>query len=462
MNDAMVKMINDYIQGRLSARLDKLDKEAEKQKKEAEADALAVAEIDATHARKRAEELASFDPNVWLCDAAARAKQISFATHPLKFTHPEAKGASSVYALGSAGANDDGKDSTKDSAYLCTAALAAPAIDVSGNAAALDVAQLLQLAHGGVTLAVMIAQNDMSALQPFAQNAEQLEDWRQSFQSVFADKDIRAHTLSKQVYFPLPDGSDHLLSPLFSSSLAQALFQRISDSRYPDAAKEARKLRREGKFSSVPTVDYVNVAVQKFGGTNAQNVSILNARRGGRAFLLSCQPPVWRNRILPSLNHKNAFWQAYARYDGRKAWHTVKTLKAYLTQKADVDSTLEIRQNRADLVDELMDCLLQYAAELQGMREHSGWSADSKLSRAEQLWLDPYRNDADFRTERAKNDWQQEIARQFAAWLNEHLKSEKLEMKDVEHDEWAKLLDRKLARLKDDLGTDDEWEGMAA
>lgn len=453
MQSKMSELINVYIQDRQRSRLEKLNKEAEKQKKEAADDALAVAEIEAAQASKRAEELARLTPNAWLCDAAARAKQISFATHPLKFTHPEAKGASSVFL------NGDGKP---DGAYLTTASLASPSIDVSGNAAALDVAQLLQLSHDGITLASMIAQGDMSALEPFADNPEQLDQWRQSFQSVFADKDIRAHTLTKQVYFPLADGSYHLLSPLFSSSMAQATFQRVSDSRYTDASKDIRKLRREGKFSPAPTVDYPNVALQKFGGTNAQNVSILNARRGGRAFLLSCQPPVWRNRFLPSLNHKAAFWQAYMRFDGRKAWHTVKALKEFLTKKVEADSTLAIRQHRAELVDELIDLLLQYAAELQTMRDHAGWSADSKLSREEQLWLDPYRSDADFQEERAKNDWQALIAKQFAAWLNDQLQSKKLVPKDTEYEVWEKLLERKLARLTEDLGMDDDWEGMAA
>lgn len=452
MNHGMSEVILKYIRGRADARLDKLNKEADKQRKDAASDTLVLAEIDEGLAARRAEELARFVPNAWLCDAANRARQISFATHPLKFTHTDAKGASSVFA----GPGD------LHAALLSTASLSAPAIDVSGNAAALDVAQLLQLEHGGLNLANMIAQDDMSALEPFADDAAQLDDWRQSFKSVFSDKNIRAHTLTKQIYFPLPEQGYHLLSPLFSSSLAQALFQRIGESRFSDSAKENRKLRREGKFSPVATVDYPNVAVQKFGGTNAQNVSILNARRGGRAFLLSSRPPVWQNRVLPSLTRKNAFWEAYARHNGRHAFQTAKALKEFLTKKVDDDSTLAIRQHRAGLVDELIDALLHYAAEVQAMREQAGWSARAKLSRAEQLWLDPYRVDGDFQEERAKSDWQQDIANQFAAWLNRQLQSDKLVMKDVEFDVWSKLLARKLARLKEDLSWDDDTGGLAA
>lgn len=454
MNASMKDCIREYIQNRATARLDKLEKEIDKQRKDASNDSLALAAIEETLAAKRAEETARFAPNAWLCDAASRAKQLRFATHPLKFTHTDAKAASSAYVAGN---NDSSQDK-----YLTTAALPSPAIDVSGNAAALDVAQLLQLTHNGTTLASMITLGDMSALQPFAENEAQLDEWRQSFQAVFADRDIRAHTLTKQIYFPLPDGTYHLLSPLFSSSLAQAVFERVSDSRYSEAAKERRKMRREGKFHEVMTVDFLNVAVQKFGGTNAQNVSILNARRGGRAFLLSCQPPVWRNRILPSLTRKNAFWEAYARNDGRRAAQTAKTLKTFLETKVNADSTLKIRQHRAQLVDELVDALLHYAAEIQSMREQAGWSADSKLSRAEQLWLDPYRDDEGFREEREKNDWQREIADQFAAWLNRQLDSEKLTMTDVEHTAWLKLLAQKLARLNEDLAYDDKVEGLAA
>lgn len=441
MNAAMHEQIKQYIQSRADARLEKLDKEATKQ-----------GDASDSVAAKRQDELAQFQPRTWLSDAALRAKQLNFATHPVKFTHSDAKGASSVYALGSDTQDEQGT-------FLSTSSLKSALIDVAGNAAALDVAQLLQLEVAGVSLASLIKQGDMSALQPFAEDEAQLAQWQQGFSAVFADKEIRSHSLAKQVYFPLEDGSYHLLSPLFSSSLAQALYQRINDSRYSDAAIENRKLRRENKPSELPTVDFRNIAVQKFGGTKPQNISQANSRRGGKAYLLSCQPPVWQSRLLPSLHQKNAFWAAYERRDDYHAKNTVRRLKLFLTKHLEDDSNKRLRDQTIALVDELIDTMLQYAAEIQSMTEHIGWSAQAKIIREEQLWLDPYRKDESFREERARNEWQEKIAEQFAGWLNHKLKSDKLNMKSSEFTVWKNMVEQRLARLKEDLIYDsEEWD----
>lgn len=436
-------LIVSYINGRANARLEKLDKETEKLKKEAAFDLLALADLSAELVIKRAAEETKFKPSIWLSDAAIRAKQISFVSHPLKFTHTDAKG-SSFYAVKS-------KDEAEEN-YVTTAALINPRIDVVGNAAALDVASLLQLKVDSISLADLIAQDDMSALQPFAENAAQLEDWRHGFKQALADKDIRSHVLAKQLYFPIAENNYHLISPLYASSLAQAIYQRISDSRYTDAAKEARKLKKEGKFSEVLTVDFLNVAAQTFGGTKPQNVSQLNSSRGGKSFLLSCQPPSWGERKLPPSSYKNAFWREY----DRRAWGKAKELKDFLISIVELDSTKPRRVKRADSVDDLIDILFQYAAEIQNMVDHVGWSAASKLSKAEQLWLDPLRSDKEFQAERKTKDWQQDIANQFASWLNHKLKADKLLLKDVEYREWSKLLEQKLARLKEDLIFDED------
>ena len=70
----------------------------------------------------------------WLDGAAQRACQISMVTHAAKFTHSSAKGSNILAA-----------DLGQDRRYLDTASLPSPVLDAVGNAAALDVARLLQL-----------------------------------------------------------------------------------------------------------------------------------------------------------------------------------------------------------------------------------------------------------------------------------------------------------------------------
>lgn len=431
------EIVLNYIQGRALARLEKFDKEAEKLREEVAADPAALADLNAQLAKKRAEEEARFEPRVWLTDAASRAKQISMVTHALKFTHTDAKGTS-VYARSQADTSY---------CYLSTASLAQPKIDIVGNAALLAVASLLQLEDNGVTLISLIAQDDGSALAPFAESEEQLAEWMNGFKAALVDKELSSHKLAKQLYFPVENGGYHLISPLYASSLSQAVYERITASRFSDAAQAARKARRNGVFCESEVVDYPATAVQSFGGTKPQNVSQLNASRRGKSFLLSCRPPSWVTRLRPLLQHERAFWNEY----DRRAWSTAKALQKFLLDNLERDSNKSIRDTRADYLDSLIDLLFQFAAEVQSLTEYAGWSADSKLSIAEQLWLDPLRDDPEFRKLRETKDWQQDIANQFANWLNHKLKHDKLIMKDVEHREWSKQLERKLALLKEDL-----------
>jgi CRISPR-associated protein Csy1 len=120
---------------------------------------------------------------------------------------------------------------------------------------------------------------------------------------------------------------------------------------------------------------------------------------------------------------------------------------------AERSSTVDVREQRAERVDDLIDILVQYGAEIQNLTQDSGWSAlpECRLNRAEQLWLDPYRaqNDPEFAREREKNDWQGIVADKFAFWLNNRLKHKKLTFGDTEHAEWKKLAEQSL--LTDNL-----------
>jgi len=243
------------------------------------------------------------------------------------------------------------------------------------------------------------------------------------------------------MYFPIAEGKYHLLSPIFSSSLANALYGRVTSSRYPDAAKLARQAKRESKYSNMPVVEYPNTAQQSFGGTKPQNVSLLNSSRGGKSFLLSCAPPIWKVQAKPPLRVKSVFSRNHF---GLRVRRETWALQQYLLNQVNKKSVKSIRDQRAERIDALIDQLIQYAAEIQNLTHQIGWSAlpECKLSRAEQLWLDPNRalQDDAFGQEYNKNDWQAVIADQFARWLNNRIKHDKLTFGDTEHREWKKLV----------------------
>ena len=112
---------------------------------------------------------------------------------------------------------------------------------------------------------------------------------------------------------------------------------------------------------------------------------------------------------------------------------------------------MNIRKKMTAYLDELVDTLFNYAAEVQNLTQYAGWSVSSDLKREQQLWLDPYRTDPQFQQERATGDWQIRIADDFAFWLKRRLKHEKLVFGEAEHQEWLRLLNRRLRLLNSRL-----------
>lgn len=442
IQESLASSIRAYIAERLAAKLESFDKAAEKKRKGTPTHQ--QAQIEAQIQSERLELVEQYRPGNWLTNAARRAGQISMVTHAPKFTHSDTRSTGVLLRM------EDRQRYTQSERYLDSLTLNDLPVDVVGNAAALDVARLLQIESGGITLLDEVAAGDSTALKELATSDEQAREWLQGFQDALQDKALTSGQLSKQLYFPVA-GSYHLISPLYASSLSHKLYEKLTDSFYSEHTKALRQARKGGKFHPDDLVIFPGIAIQSFGGTKPQNISQLNTKRYGRAYLLSSQPPHWEQKSSIPMKGKQAFWNLY----DRQARKTAKFLQRYLAGIFKRTSTVERRDRRAELVDELVDTLLLCASSIQHQSDKGGWSVESDLTLAEQLWLDPYRSEFDeaFRAEREKNEWQGEIARQFAAWLNHKVshKSDLLYTGDPEFREWQKLLERKLLLLKDDL-----------
>ncbi|PWD61903.1 type I-F CRISPR-associated protein Csy1 [Pectobacterium parmentieri] len=437
-DNRLTQFIVSYINNRKQAKLDAFDKDAEKKRAALSGEALAVTELELAQVRREIEQ--KHEVQNWLTDAASRAGQISLVTHALKFTHSDARG-SSIFSA----------DTVADAKTLSTATLAQPAIDAVGNAAALDVAKLLQTEYDGDSLVAALQRGDHSALEALAESPEQLAQWLAGFQQVFTDRQPSSHKLAKQIYFPLANGEYHLLSPLYSSSLAQALHQRINAVRFGDEAKAIRQAQKANQWHDQLSISYPNLAVQNMGGTKPQNISALNSSRSGRSYLLSSAPPQWNSIEKPPQQHECIF-----RLNGEVDYHTrdiVRPMRHFLLSVKEVENNRDIRQQRLRYLDQLIDQLFFYVASVQNLP--AGWSAESELKRAQQLWLDPYRADTDtvFRREREAGDWQQAVAYDFGRWLNRRLKHENLIFGEVERREWstAALFKRRMREMEGTL-----------
>lgn len=397
--------------------------------------------IEAEKQKWTAELLAisnKYNYTKWLGEACQNAVNVSFSTHVAKLTHSSIKGATSIYF--------DEED--EDPQYLTTAALNDKPIDVSqtDNKYA-PIGKFLKLKFGGSTAADKLIKSDLSDFEVFAEDDEQLNKWQQGFLNAFEDRHPSSHSLAKQLYYPVGE-SYHLLSPLVSSSLDQRVFERITHAKFDNTSKEIRQQKRNDKYHTNTEISYPNIAILKVTASNHGNASPLNGERGGRRYLFSSLPPMWKSSLKPPINQQNMY---YGELDSR-ARATTRSLQKYLLALRNQKSNKRIRDNVKGKVKEIIDTLFQYVAEIQNMTEQAGWSEQaSSLKEAHRLWLDPFRQDEQFQQKRKRGDWKNEVCYDFGLWLNKRIKHEKMEFEKLDAKSWANILKKRLREFELDL-----------
>lgn len=390
------------------------------------------------------------DPREWIASAARRVMQLQQVTHSAKFTHPSTDWK--VAGLLSTG------NPSADQLELGTHALSEPPpLEVVGNAAVLDIYKFVCLSVDGRDLLDRAMVRDPALLAALDADEAMAAKWAEAFASLPIPKGtLASHKLAKQVYWPIGDGNYHLLSPLLSSPLAHALRPFVQESRFPKVSKAAREAREKGKFHSEGFHDYPHHAIQSFGGSKPQNISQLNSERRGENLLLASLPPLWESPTLrPPLKTDSVFLRYYPYR--REVRRIAGVLKEYLRGVALRRSNMHMRYTRATLVSELVDEVLNMAAELRRGLE-PGWTAqpDCQLRLAEQHWLDPERGETDdaFATGIAGDGWKDEVCKGFANWLNSALQTDKTAFGEGEAREWTGILKQELNLLREELADD--------
>ncbi|MBX3659865.1 MAG: type I-F CRISPR-associated protein Csy1 [Ramlibacter sp.] len=390
---------------------------------------------------KRTELNAQHQHSAWLEDAARRVQQIQAVTHSLKPIHPDARGTN-LYVE---------PRTLPPLAELGSHALGERFVgDVVGNAAALDVYKLLKLEVNGRSLLAALLAQEADALAALHTDPAQAQALRDAFVSLTQPRTEgpSSHTLAKQLYWltgsdACDDAHYTLLAPLYATSLAHAVHAQLQEDRFGEANKAARQARRERKMHKGVFHDYPCLAVQNMGGSNKQNLGLLNVARGGKNYLLSSLPPQWKASTVRLPAHATSVFDRLfiARPEVRRA---VRALRVFL--ESDPDANLATRERREELLDALVDELVSLAAELQQILP-PGWSRDDErfadLHRSEQLWLDPLRaeqpDEADFARDWLQMDWPAAVGQRFANWLNAQLRG-KLPVGDAEARAWQKEL----------------------
>ena len=335
----------------------------------------------------------------WLPSAAKRAKQLQIVSHPGKFSHSGAK-ISSVIAPA---------DNRRADGFLRTGNVVAE-LDVLGNAAAMDVYKFLNIKLAdNQTILSHLEQKTPTIEKQLTIPDLTFEEVEEGLLAIKESDGTSTKTDEriKQVYFPIKDDSYHLLSVLSPSNLMFKLKERINLMRFSGEAKMAREAKKNNKYHQNGYSEVFNLGVIGFGGTQPQNISVLNNQNGGTSYLLLSIPPELESRSIQPPR---------ADFFSDTLW-----AKAYQDDFQELQKLLggdrnniHIRNKRDWIVKNIIYQIVDRVWMVR--RLDAGWSDSdhyTSLPHDQKVWLDQQYKD--FRDE--DSGWLQSIKRELAHWF---------------------------------------------
>lgn len=361
-------------------------------------DRLKKAENETVIAELQQQANERFSLQEWLPDAAKRVSQLSMVSHPSKFSHPSTKTSSVIVQ---AKHSVDG--------YLRSGNVDYP-LDVFGNAAAMDVFKFLSVnLNNGQTVLDAFEKQDEDLKQFIQRSSLDFDVLRVAF-LVIKDNDTSVKTdhLVKQVYFPIGEKNYHLLSLLTPSGLITKLKQSIDAIRFSEATKLAKDRRKKNELDEVGYADIYDLTVTAYGGTQPQNVSVLNSQNAGRAYLLSSAPPQFEKRTI-RLPKTDFFAQSLYRKNFQDSF-----LQLHKLMQLDVNN-IDIRTAIRNIIQFVIDQVMFQAFKIR-QSYAEGWSNEDyyvSLPKLQRVWLDDF-----YENEREQdNEWRDELSREIARWI---------------------------------------------
>lgn len=420
---------------------DKIDKKAQEVEKNADKDrAQKETQLKALLSEQvliRKEALRSVIPD-WLTECAEKAvsvgKPMMKVSHPVKFTHGMIPYGGIYVSVSS---------SNQDHRYISTTSLDSSYFDIAmSNGNLVTHGRFLQALVDGVAIYEKLERDDDAWLSEFSTDKQQIATWSSGLKQWLGAAELTETSRLKQNYFPTSEGQYHLIAPLLSSPICQAIYERT---RFNSKNAKRKKARKDGKYAEGETVDFPSVGIMNFGGSQPQNISIGNFERHGEAHLFSCAPPRWKSDFKPPINAESLYQGEF----NHRVWRQTKVLQHYLVELHGQKGNMKVRENVKYLVNDIIDELLSYVAQVQSLTAMSGWTKNAeKLKTAHKLWLDPFREDQRFQDLRRAGDWQDDVCKDFGEWLNGKLEHKKMVFEKIESKHWAQLLKKQLREFE--------------
>lgn len=363
------------------------------------------------------------------------------ATHIAKLTHSSSKGSSVDLRYYQTQENPNNK-------YLITSDFEYLDCAYPDNKYS-SISKVYSINIDGVYVGDLLRNEPHVLLDDLIINTTLLKKACESFSSMIQAQKKQSYFLSKQIYFPIGDNEYHLLLPLTSSSLAQAIHEEHQIYFNKEQTK-AREQQRAGKYSATTVVRYPQKAKLNITGSNHSNASSLNGKRGGKITLFSAQPPQWKQspKSFGSADNEDFFKHlTFALQDD------IGELRNYLTllKNKKLSNSKPERANAIHRKVEAISHTLFDTVILINQNEAENWTISSKLSLPYQLLFEPYRNDKSAKAEKVTKEWQVTISKSFGIFLNKQLnRKSKLNLTPIHSELWAKIF---AEHLRTDIAT---------
>jgi CRISPR-associated protein Csy1 len=350
-----------------------------------------------------------YEINGWFNKAASKAKP-NVTTHPAKFTNPKINGASSFLFYGE----------PKNDGYLKTGnARLDVKVDVSGDAATntliFELYSLLETPlKNGSQLITQFESDSVEIIEFIDGLGIEYSLFKNKCIEIFYGEGIgqTTHEFIRQVYFPVLSENEgyHLLSVITPSMLMFGVKNRIDDFNQWFEGQPIRALKKDNKFhpdgfDEVFGLTEIGFSHNEF--TKMGNVSYLNVRNKGIAYLLPSLPPELKRRDIRLPAH-DFFRNSLRTNQFKESFQSLDKLIRCPVKNAD------IKEGIRNTLKFIIDQVLQRAFRIRATRP--SWSQEEhyqSLPLAQRIWLD----DAYLEQRENQDDWLDDVVADFARWI---------------------------------------------
>lgn len=423
----------------------------EQNHKKSEADRKKLENANLSDKEELLKTIADYDEkyrfDVWIPNAALIwAKQLYFGTHISRGIHSSSKGDNANFQA----------ETPLPPGLVGSTLIPKLELDANGNAAALPLASFFNIIvdkEKEITLKELLLTDNPSLEGCFSDAPELSNQYKICFQNALKGNLTKPSSdeRNKQILWvnnPDPQENSYTcLVPLYPSSLTNYFYKKINQLRYSDNNKLALTNRYKQDTKQLSYTTLKNIGVTILGGSNKQNVGLLNVSQKGRHYLLPSLPPIFKSREQIRLTEKQTtifnHRLAYACKDGLNMLYEV----------VEAERNIYPERDKRKLALELITQTVLMQVALIQKNYPAGWSKNYKLNENQKYWLDPGRteldNEENFKEIFERGEWISEIIRQFALWINHCLKREfksvQQDFTTPEYNQWFKDMEKAIS-----------------